>query len=428
MASSAVRLTRRVVEQADAQRRPYLIPDSEVRGFACKIAPSGRRTYLLFYRTREGHQRRPTIGTHGAITVEQARAIAKTWLADVIRGSDPSRERQLARRTLTMAELGRKFIEEYSAVHKKASSCKEDGRILRKHLNPYFGTQKAASITRADVLKLHNRLKETPYEANRVLATMSKMFNMAEAWGVRPDGSNPVRHVRRFRERKRERFLNHEELSRIGAALECIEATRPALLSVIHAIRLLALTGCRVGEILSLRWDWIDRAAGIIRLPDGKTGARTIPLGDAALRLLEALPRSAQPWVILNGKGSGPLAKPTLEHAWAKIRLDARIEDARLHDFRHTVGTYGGQAGFNAFTIRGMLGHKTLSMTGRYVERDVEPMRRAASAVAERVAQQLLRRQQRHANDNEREVRFDGGEISPQKAPGGGGGEGYPGH
>lgn len=400
MASTAVRLTKRIIERAEIRPRPYLLADADVRGFACKIAPTGRRTYLLFYRTQEGHQRRPTIGVHGTVTVDQARAIAKTWLADVIRGRDPSRERQLARRSTTMAELGRRFLEEYSAVHKKPSSYKEDKRILRKHLNPQLGTQKAASITRADIHKLQHRLRSTPYEANRVLAILSKMFNLAEAWGLRPDGSNPVRHVRRFKEQKRSRFLNHDELSRVGSVLKQVEADGTVSPGVVHAVKLLALTGCRVSEILELQWTWIDREAGIIRLPDAKTGARSVPLGDAAIAVLDAIPVSESPWVILNGSKSGNLAKPTLEHAWARIRSRAGLPDVRLHDFRHTVGTYGGQSGLNAFAIRDLLGHKTLAMTDRYVERDVAPMKQAANVISERIARHLQTETAAFANDN----------------------------
>jgi integrase len=400
MASSRERLTKRLIEQAEIRPKAYLLHDADVRGFACKITPAGRRVYLLFYRTRDGQQRRPAIGLHGSVTVEQARATARVWLADVIKGGDPSHERQLGRQAATIADLGQKFLAEYSAVHKKPSSHKEDRRIIRKHLNPALGTRKVTAVTRADIHDLQHKLKSTPYEANRVLAFLSKMFNMAEAWGLRPDGSNPVRHVRRFPEKKRERFLTHDELTRIGRVLRQMEIDRPETLGVVHAIKLLALTGCRVGEILGLRWDWIDRDVGVIRLPEAKAGARNVPLSDAAMAVLDAIPRKDQPWIIVNATGDRPLAKPTIEHAWARIRVQAELGNARLHDFRHTVGTYGGQAGFNAFTIRDLLGHKTLAMTGRYVEQDVAPMRAAANAVSDRIVKQLLGVTIEFANDN----------------------------
>ncbi len=388
MSRSHIRLTKRLIDQAQPEADEYVLHDSDVRGFGCKVTPTGKKVYVLFYRTRDGRQRRPTIGQHGVVTVDQARDIAREWLAEVIRGGDPSQDRQDRRKAATMADLGDRYMREYAWVHKKPSSAKQDERLIENRIKPALGRDKVAAVTRADILDVHHGMRATPYEANRALALLSKMFNLAEAWGLRPDGSNPVRHVRRYAEQKRERFLSDAEMKRLGEALAQIEENGTEQATVLAAIRLLALTGCRLGEVIGLKWDWIDMAAGIIHLPDAKAGARKVALSDAALGVLRSLP-SGGAWVLPRQAGDGHLPKFTLEHAWARIRKLAEMDDVRLHDFRHTVGTYGGQAGFNAFIIRDLLGHKTLAMTGRYVERDHNPMRTAANIVGERVAASL---------------------------------------
>ncbi len=152
-----------------------------------------------------------------------------------------------------------------------------------------------------------------------------------------------------------------------------------------NTIRLLAVTGMRLGEVLGLRWQDVDLDAGVIRLADAKAGARTVPLGTAALTLLANMERTGE-FVVHGTDPNAPLLVSRVEAAWRRLRKQAGISNARLHDFRHTTGTYAAQAGFNAFLVRDLLGHKTLAMTGRYVERAPEPVRAAANAVAGRVA------------------------------------------
>ena len=130
--------------------------------------------------------------------------------------------------------------------------------MIDQHVLPAIGKRKVTEVTRADVLRLHHSLRATPYEANRTLALISKMMNLAEAWGLRTDGTNPCRHVKRYEEKKRERFLSAVELARLGEALSEAERTQAVSGSVIAAIRLLLMTGCRLNEILTLKWDHVD--------------------------------------------------------------------------------------------------------------------------------------------------------------------------
>ncbi|TWB16917.1 phage integrase family protein [Nitrospirillum amazonense] len=154
---------------------------------------------------------------------------------------------------------------------------------------------------------------------------------------------------------------------------------------VLNAVRLLLLTGCRVGELLALRWADIDLEAGALYIRDAKAGARAHPIGAVAAAFLAEMDHTS-PWLLLGIKDTKkPLAANTLGHAWSRIRARAELQDVRLHDLRHTVGTYAGQAGANAFLVRDKLGHKTLAMTGRYVSKDANPLRELSNKVEGRI-------------------------------------------
>lgn len=140
-----------------------------------------------------------------------------------------------------------------------------------------------------------------------------------------------------------------------------------------------------MGDILSLCWEHVDFEKGCLRLPDTKTGAQEVTLGAIALALLDSMERTSE-YVVHGTKTDKPLSVSTLEGAWHRIRQRANIPDVRIHDLRHTVGTYAGQAGANAFLVRDKLGHKTLAMTGRYVERDAGPLRVLSDKVESRIA------------------------------------------
>ena len=177
-----------------------------------------------------------------------------------------------------MKVLGRRFLEEYVPVHCKPSTAYEYQRSVKFFIDPRIGTRKVTEIQRSDIAELHHGMRETPYQANRTLGVLSKMFNLAELWGLRPDGSNPCLHVKRYKEQKRERSLNAEEFTRLGRVLDEILADGSETRSAVAAIRLLMLTGCRLSEIQKLRWEHVDLDAGELRLPDTKTGVNFLPM------------------------------------------------------------------------------------------------------------------------------------------------------
>ena len=198
------KLTKRVVENVRPQLSDVIVWDSELPGFGCKITPSGRRVYILYYRNCFRQQRKPSIGVHGAITCEEARKTAREWLAQVSAGKDPLAARQAMAKAPNVADLAKRYMREH-AHRKKPSSAENDERYLRLYILPALGPKKVASISRVDVGRLLNTFQEKPVTGNRVLALLSKAFNLAEIWGWRPDGSNPCRHVQKFPEQSRER-------------------------------------------------------------------------------------------------------------------------------------------------------------------------------------------------------------------------------
>lgn len=173
-----------------------------------------------------------------------------------------------------MKELGQRFLGEYVPTHCRATTEREYRRSVERFINPEIGTRKVIDIERTDIAKLHHGLRNKPYQANRTLGVLSKMFNLAEIWGLRPDGSNPCRHVKKYKEEKRERFLSEEEYKRLGEALREAEAEKTETQSAINAIWLLMLAGCRLSEIMTLKWAYVDLEAKELRLPDSKTSAK----------------------------------------------------------------------------------------------------------------------------------------------------------
>jgi integrase len=221
------------------------------------------------------------------LTCEQARSRAITIIAATKNGDDPAARRDADRRAITIKELAERFEKEHIDLRLKPSTAKGYKRMLERFVIPVLGNHRVTEVTRADIAKLHHDLRHVAYDANRCLEMISKMFNLAEMWGLRPDGSNPRKHIKKYPEEKRERFLSPAELKRVGEVLREMEAEGIELPSSIAATRLLILTGCRLGEIMTLQWEHIDIASKSLRLPDSKTGAKVVHLGQPAVDVLE---------------------------------------------------------------------------------------------------------------------------------------------
>lgn len=272
------KLTKRTVDALQPAAKDFFVFDDEMPGFGLRVMPSGKKSYMVQYRNG-GRTRRVTFGRHGTMTPDEARKKARELLVAVADGQDPAQELSTHRRAPTMAALCERFMDEHVAHRCKPSTAGEYRRSVDLFIKPAIGTFKVCDVKRPDIARLHHDLRNIPYQANRTLGVLSKLFNLAEVWGLRPDGSNPCRHVAKYPETKRQRFLSGDELARLGAVLYQCETDGSENASAIAAIRLLILTGCRLGEIQTLKWSYI--AADTLRLPDSKTGAKTVYLGPA---------------------------------------------------------------------------------------------------------------------------------------------------
>ena len=343
------KLTRRAVEAIKANGADTIYWDGELTGFALRIRKSGRKNYVLQTRVR-GKLRWFTLGQHGRITADEARAAALEILAQAKKGIDPRDADAKREAEPVMADLGRRFLEEYVPVHCKPSTQGEYRRSVELFIDPAIGEMRIAGVERKDIAKLHFDLRDKPYQANRTLGVLSKMFSLAEIWGLRPDGSNPCRHVKRYKESKRERFLSPEETERLGEVLAEAESE---MLSAVAAFRLLLLTGCRLSEIQFLRWEYVRDDC--VELPDAKTGGRVVPLGPEARAVLAALPREEDnPWVISGKKPGTHLTD--LQRPWRRIRERAGLEDVRIHDLRHSYASRALALGESLTMIGKLLG------------------------------------------------------------------------
>ncbi len=382
---SRIRITKREVE---AVRPPetgeFKLWDHELRGFGLRVRAGGTKSYILQYRNAEGRTRRLTVGLCGRLTPDEARSMARQLLAAVDRGEDPVQDVQENRRAPTVTEFASQYMELHARPKKKPRSVEKDEALLRLYILPALGSRKLAGITAADVARLHRDLGAHPVQANRVIALLSKMCSLAELWDMRPRGSNPCRGLRRYAERRHDRFLSHSEFSRLGEVLAIVEAEGKELPSAILAIRLLALTGARRDEILTLRWEHVDLERGVLRLPDSKTGAKLIPLGAAAAQLLAAAPRTeGNPYVCPGRRPGGRLVG--LQDPWARIRERASLPKVRLHDLRHSWASTGAAGGLGLPILGKILGHLHPITTQRYTHFFDDPLRAAADRVADEI-------------------------------------------
>lgn len=375
------RLTKRMIE---ALPRGDVVWDGEVKGFGCRRSKGGSASYVLKYRI-QGRQRWLTIGRHGSPwTPDTARKAALEALSDVAKGSDPAGLKIKQRSAPTVKEFAHRYAAEYSAVHKKPSTQATDNYHLRNHIVPKLGNLKFRSLSRADVARFHSLMKETPYEANRCLALLRHMYTVAEQWGDVPDGFNPTRSVKKFKEEKRERYLSSAELSELGSALShYIEETGGVYQAA--AVRLLVLTGARLNEILKLRWSEVDFESKLLRLSDSKTGKKNIRLSAPAIEILAELPRqAANPYVICGAKAGAHLVN--LQKPWRRIRKAAGLHDVRLHDLRHSFASIAVSDGASLPVIGALLGHTQPSTTARYAHLSDDPLRKVSDLVGARIS------------------------------------------
>jgi integrase len=335
-------LTKRAIDGMTYQGRNgqrQVTWDDELSGFGVRVYPNGKKAFVLSYRIA-GRKRLMTLGTYGQYSVDEARKLARKHLVAIDGGLDPLEARQNDAQGETLRDLCAAYIERYAKPHKR--SWGEDQRRIDRHLLPAWGNRKARAISSTDAATLHSKIGKTaPYEANRTLALISKMFELARRWGFVPkDQGNPARDIDRFKEHKRDRWVNPEELPRLAQAIDA----EPNVY-VRMALWLYLLTGVRKSELLVAQWDDIDWERQELRLSETKAGrVHYVPLSAPALAILRELPRlEGNPYILPGHIHGRPIVN--ISRPWRRIRKAAGVEDVRLHDLRRTVGSWLAQSG-----------------------------------------------------------------------------------
>lgn len=356
------RISKRLIDTAPLKDTDYFIWDSDMPGFGLRVMASGKKSFMVQYR-HGGRTRRVTFGRAGVMTPDEARKEARELLTAAGKGASPADDIQKYRKTPTVADICDRFMTEYVPTHCKTSTEKEYQRAMDLFIKPAIGQRKITDITRTDIAKLHHDYRSKPYQANRTLGVLSVMFNQCEIWGLRPDGSNPCRHVKKYAEKKRERFLSEEELKRLWATLDACETDGGESAAACNAFRLLILTGCRLGEIQTLKWEFIK--PGGIYLPESKTGAKKVYIGKDVQELLKGIVREEDNPYVIPGTVEGQYLTD-LQKPWRRIRKKAKLPDVRIHDLRHSFASFGLASGLSLAEIGKLLGHSQVQTTARY--------------------------------------------------------------
>ena len=367
------KLTKEIVESTPALEKPVYVWDAETKGFFLRVLPSGLKSFGLFYRNKFNRQRWHKIGRYPDWSVDRARREARSVRVLVDQGGDPSRVRDLDRNADTVDQLLDRYDREHLSRRNRESTAREFRRLMQNHIRPALGNLAVKDVSGSDVADLLHQMRDISRSANIVRTILSKVFNLAEQWGLRDRRTNPCFGLPRYEEVARNRLVSAPEMKRIGVALDAAEATM--LPASLNAIRFLALSGCRLSEVLNLRRAQVDAVGQFLRLEQTKTRPRLHPLGSLAVAFLEDVMASHESeWVFPSQTGESPVGKSRVELTWRKLREAAGVPDVRLHDLRHTVGTVSARHAPNAFLVRDKLGHATTAMTNRYVHADMDPL------------------------------------------------------
>jgi integrase len=407
------KLTKKVIDALPARNRTYIAYDDTLPGYGCRVTPRGSRSWVVEYRPHGGGRavgkKRITLGPVSVLTPDQAREAASEVLARVRLGHDVVHDRAARRSSPTVADLAERYMSDAIRPIRKPRTAALYDMYFRVHILPTLGQKRAREVTPTDVARLHRKIgAKAPVTANRLLALISALYSWASRVGEVPDNIRPTRGITRYREQGRERFLSSEELARLGDALReaetigvpwVVDESSPKAKHVpkgnrrtkvspfgTAAIRLLLLTGCRLREILNLRWEEFDRERGMLFLPDSKTGRKPVVLSGAALAVLEAIPRAGE--YVVSGRRPDR-ARRDLKRPWEAIRHRAGLGPIRLHDLRHSFGATGAASNLGLPVIGKLLGHRRAETTSRYAHIATEPLKIAADAIASKLAAKM---------------------------------------
>lgn len=400
-------LTERQIRDAMPERRTRILWDSQIKGLGLRITPRGTKSYILNYRvaTREC---RATLARASGLSLKAARERAAEELAAIRAGRPhPLERRREANAAPSVADGLDRFFTEFAPARigigrMSERTVKEYRKQADRYLVPALGKRKIRDVARSDVEAMVETLPMV--QRNRVLALVSRLFTLFETWEWRPQNTNPARGIERAREEPRDRTFSEAELFALAQALRHWEDRCP---TQVAAIRLAAVTGLRIGEILAICWEHLDLETGRLTLPKTKTGRRFHDLPAAALAILNDLPR-INAWALTMGRDA-PVTYATVRKFFTTAATTAGLVDVRLHDLRRTVMTRAAMAGVGTHVLRDLLGHRTTAMADRYIRSVGNPVRDAREQVGAAMAAMMegkpdseverTRHGQRHAKD-----------------------------
>jgi integrase len=374
----------------------YVAWDAELKGFGVRVSPEGTKTFLLKYRLPSGRVRWKTLGRVGKVSLDKARRFAKDDVGVVARGDDPQGAQDAARAAFTVGQVAEKFLSDFIDVRRKPATRRLYRLALDRYILPALRSVPIGDVSHADAVRLHEKLRESPVMANRVIATLSSLlsWSMKGKGRYRPIGINPCVGIEKFDEQPRARYLTAEEYAKVGRALRTM-AMSPGPRA---ALQLLLLTGARPAEIASLQWAHVDLDRAELNLPDSKTGAKTIHLAPAAVQVLKDWPQHVGSPYVFPGAGQkvkGEHLNPsTLTHLWGDLRATIGLDDVRLYDAgRHSYASEAvSRHGLTLPQIGAQLGHSQPSTTARYAHLHNAVAKQHANVIGTSIAAALRKR------------------------------------
>lgn len=392
---TSTRLTKTAIE---ALKPGHFLWDAALPGFGIRATAAGRKSYIVQYRTGAGGQGRISVGAYPALTVEQARTIARSELATVEAGGDPSAERRARRHAPTVDNLADEYLGPYATSRDLRAATITGAKSALRPARARLGRMKVADVSVSDLRRLHgevlaeqrSRGKRGVYQANRMLGFLSSMFSLAQELGWRND--NPCKLIKKYPEDERWRNCSEDEVYRLQAACDIDQDQEAA-----NAIRLLLFTGARLREVLQATWSQFDLDRGLWERSSAHTKSRKLhrlELEGPSLRLLRSM-RSMRPdsTYLFPGKPSKRAdsavvqrGRSDLNGPWRRIRKRARLDDVRLHDLRRTTASFMLSDGASLATVGKVLGHTQASTTARYAHLSLTVAKAALGRAGERMA------------------------------------------
>jgi integrase len=381
------RITKTVVDRLQPGSQIW---DTEIKGFGVRC--QGTTASFILKSRIDGRQRWINIGKLGSPwTADTARREALRLLAAAKQGDDIASQRQLDRRRATLTEVAERYLAEHGPKL-KPRTLDEYERMLRGKILPALGRRAMDQIDKSDISKFHASMAATPRKANLTVAVLSSIIAWATDYGFRSEKLvNPCLGLAKFRENAKERYLSGPEITRLLGVLDDLEAKQDEVPSVLTAIRLLMLTGARLTEILTLKWQYIDRERSTLWLPDSKTGKKAIHLSAQALELLASHPCNGDSPYVITGRDSEKHLI-NLQKPWRRIRTLARLEDVRIHDLRHSYASLAINSGASLAMVGKLLGHRQPQTTMRYAHLTDERVREVNDFVGNAIASAGKRR------------------------------------